>query len=65
MRKNGISHVRSTDVHTRRLPQGSERRKHACSAASTRFRERLAYEKTLRSVPGTWGRMYDVLALRK
>ncbi len=28
-------------------------------------RERLAFEKPMRSVPETWGRMYDVLALRK
>ncbi len=55
----------STDVHSRRLPQGSERRKRACSAATTRLHERLAFEKPLRSVPETWGRIYDVLALRK
>jgi hypothetical protein len=56
---------RSTDVHSRRLPQGSERRKQACSAATTRLHERLAFEKPLRSILETWGRMYDVLALRK
>ncbi len=56
---------RSTDVHSRRLPQGLERRKRACSAATIRLHERLAFEKPLRSVPETWGRMYDVLALRK
>ena len=56
---------RSTDEHSRRLPQGSERRKRACSAATTRLHERLAFEKPTRSVPETWGRMYDVLALRK
>jgi hypothetical protein len=56
---------RSTDVHSRRPPQGSERRKRACSAASTRLHERLDFEKPLRSVPGTWGRMYDVLSLRE
>jgi hypothetical protein len=33
---------RSTDVHCRCLPQGSERRKCACSAATTRLHERLA-----------------------
>ncbi len=42
---------------------GKEKR--ACSAPTTRFHERLAFEKPLRSVPETWGRMYDVLALRK
>jgi hypothetical protein len=56
---------RSKDVHSSRLPQGSERRKRACSAAITRLHERLAFEKPLRSVPEAWGRMYDVLALRK
>ncbi len=65
MRKKGMSHISPTDVHSRRLPQGSERRKRACSAATTRFYERLAFEKPLRSVPETWGRMYDVLTLRK
>ncbi len=52
-----------TEVYSRRLPQGSERRKRACSAANTRLHERLSFEKPLRSVPETWGRMYDVLAL--
>jgi hypothetical protein len=56
---------RLTDVHRRRLPQGSERRKHACSAARTRLHERLAFEISLNSVPETWGHIYDVLALRK
>ncbi len=28
------------------------------------FHERLAFEKPTCSVPETWGRMYDVLALR-
>jgi hypothetical protein len=53
-----------TDVLSRRLPQGSETRKRACSAATTRFNERLNFEKPLRSVPETCGRMYDVLTVR-
>ena len=65
MRKKGMSHISPKEVHSRRLPQGSERRKCACGAATTRLHERLAFEKPLRSVPETWGRMYDVLALRK
>ncbi len=65
MRKKGMSHISPTDVHSRRLPQGSERIKRACSAATTRFHEHLAFEKPLRSVPETRGRMYDVLALSK
>ncbi len=56
---------RSMEVHSRRLPQGSERRKRACSAATTRFHDCLAFEKPTRSVPETWERMYDVLALGK
>ena len=55
----------STDVHSRRLPQGSERRKRACSAATTRLHERLAFEKLSCSEPETWGRMYELLAFRK
>jgi hypothetical protein len=65
VRKKGMSHISRRDVHNRRLPQGSERRKRACNAATTRFYERFAFEKPVRSVPETWGRMYDVLALRK
>ncbi len=65
MRKKGMSHIIPFDVHSRCLSQGSERRKHACSTATTRFDEHLAFEKSLRLVPETWGRMYDVLALRK
>jgi hypothetical protein len=64
VRKKGMSHISPTDVHSRRLPQGSERRKRACSAATTRFHERLAFEKPLRSEPETWGRMYKVPTLR-
>ncbi len=64
MRKKGMSHIGPTDVHSRRLPQGPERRKHDRSAATTRLHERLAFEKPVRSVPETWGRMYDVLTLR-
>ncbi len=65
MRKKSMSHISPTDVPSRRLPLDLERRKPACSAACTRFHERLAFEKPLRSVPETWGRMYDVLALTK
>jgi hypothetical protein len=64
VRKKGMSHISPTDVQSRSLPQGLERRKRACSTDTTRFHERLAFEKPLRSVPETWGRMNDVLALR-
>ncbi len=34
------------------------------SDATTRFPRVSCFEKPMRSVPETWGRMYDVLALR-
>ena len=54
-----------TDVHSRPFPQKAEKGKVDGSDATTRLHERLAFEKPLRSVPETWGRMYNVLALRK
>jgi hypothetical protein len=50
------------DVHSRRLPQSSERRKLTGSEAPGSD-ECLAFEKPTRSVPEIWGRMHDVLAL--
>ncbi len=35
----------------------------ACSDATTRFPQASCFEKLTRSVPETWGRMYDVLQL--
>jgi hypothetical protein len=53
-----------TDVHSRRLPQGTEKRKLKVVRLLPGSHERLAFEKPTRSVPETWGRMYNVLALR-
>ncbi len=36
----------------------------ACRDATTRFPRASYFKKPTRSVPETWGRMYDVLALR-
>ena len=60
-----MSHVPFNGRAKQTPSASSERRKRACSAASTRLDKRLAFEKPLRSVRETWGRMYDVLALRK
>jgi hypothetical protein len=53
-----------TDVHSRHLPQKAEKGKFIGSDATTRFPRASCFEKPKRSVPETWGRMYDVLALR-
>ncbi len=49
-----------TDVHSRRFPQKAEKRKVDGSDATTRFRQASCFEKTMRSVPETWVRIYDV-----
>jgi hypothetical protein len=51
-----------TDVHSRNLQQKAEKGKFSGSDASTRFPRASCFEKPMRSVPETWGRMYDVLA---
>ncbi len=53
-----------TDVHSRRFPQKAEKGKFNGSDATTRFPQASSFEKPTRSVPETWGRMYDVLELR-
>jgi hypothetical protein len=52
------------DVHSRQLPQKAEKGKFDGSYATTRFPRASCFEKPTRSVPETWGRMYDSLALR-
>ncbi len=52
------------DVHSRHLPQKVEKGKFNGSDATTRFPASVLLEEPTRSVPETWGRMYDVLALR-
>ncbi len=61
VRKKGMSHV-STDVHRFRKVRKEENLPVVKLLPGSN--ERLAFEKLLRSVPETWGRMYDVLALR-
>jgi hypothetical protein len=65
VRKKGMSHVQSNGRSQQAL--SAERRKREKSTVVMLlpdFHERLAFEKPLRSVPETWGRMYNVLALR-
>jgi hypothetical protein len=52
-----------TDVHSIRLPQKAEKGKFNGSDATTRFPRASCFEKPTRSVPETFRRMYDVLAL--
>jgi hypothetical protein len=50
------------DVCTRNLQQKAEKQKFTGSEATTRFPRVSCFEKPTRSVPETWGRMYNVLA---
>jgi hypothetical protein len=50
------------DVCTRNLRQKTEKGKFTGSEATTRFPRASCFEKPTRSVPETWGPMYDVLA---
>jgi hypothetical protein len=60
--KKGMICVRPTDVRTRNLRQKAERGKKTGSEATTRFPRASCFKKPTRSMPETWGRMYDVLA---
>jgi hypothetical protein len=50
------------DVCTRNLWQKAEKGKFTGSEATTRFPQASCFKKPMRSVPETWGRMYNVLA---
>ncbi len=50
------------DICTRNLRQKAEKVKFTGSEATTRFPGASCFEKPMRSVPETWGRIYDVLA---
>ena len=50
------------DVHSRNLPQKAEKGKFTGSEATTRFPRASCFEKPMRFVPETWGRMYNILA---
>jgi hypothetical protein len=51
-----------TDVCTRNLWQKAERGKFTGSEATSRFPRVSCFKKPTRSVPETWGRLYDILA---
>jgi hypothetical protein len=51
-----------TGVCSRNLWQKAEKGKFTSSEATTRFPQEYCFKKPTRSVPETWGRMYDVLA---
>ncbi len=53
-----------TDVHSRHFPQKAEKEKSTVVMLLPDSHEHLAFEKPMRSVPETWGRMYDVLELK-
>ncbi len=58
--KKGIICVCPTDVRTRNLRQKAERGKFTGSESTTRFPRASCFEKPTHSVPGIWGRMYDI-----
>ena len=62
MSKKGLFAFSSMDVCMRNLWQKVERGKITGSESTTRFPRASCFEKPTRSVPETWGRMYDVLA---
>jgi hypothetical protein len=56
-----VIHDCPTDVCIRNLWQKAERGKITGSESTTMFPRAFSFEKSTRSVPETWGRMYDVL----
>ncbi len=62
MKQKGMNPVQSTDVYSRNLRRKAEKGKFNGSDATTRFTRASCCEKPTRSVPETWGRMYNVLA---
>ncbi len=61
MSKKGIYCIFSMDFCTRNLRWQAESRKITCSESTTRFSWAYCFEKSTRSVPEIWGRMYDIL----
>ncbi len=65
VKKKGMNPVQSNGrSHSRHLLQKAEKGKFDSSDATTRFPQASCFKKPTRSVPETWGRMYNVLALR-
>ncbi len=62
--EKGMSHVQFDGRSQQRLSAEAEKEKLTVVMLLPDSHERLAFEKLTRSVPETWGRMYDVLALR-
>jgi hypothetical protein len=59
--KKGMVCVFPTDVCTRNLLQKAERGKITGSESNTRFPRASCFEKPTSSVPGIWGRAYNIL----
>ncbi len=65
MKKKGMNHVQS-NKRSQQTPSAKGRKgKFNGSDASTRFPQASSFEKPTRSVPETWGCMYDVLSAKK
>ncbi len=64
MRKKGMSHVQSNGRSQQTLSAEGGKGKSSVVTLLPDSHECLAFEKSARSVPETWGRMYNVLALR-
>ncbi len=62
--EKGMSHVQSNGCSQQTLSAEAEKGNLNGSDATTRFPRVSCFEKPTRLVPETWGRMYDVLALR-
>ena len=62
VRKKGMNHVQSNGrSHQKPLAKG-RKGKFTGSEATTRFPRASCFEKPMRSVPETWGHMYNILA---
>ncbi len=62
MRMKGMNRVQSDGCsHQKPLAKG-RKGKFTGSEATARFPQASCFKKPMRSVPETWGRMYDVLA---
>ncbi len=61
MSQKGMIRICPMDIRTQNLWQKAERGKIAGSKLTTRFPRASCFEKPTRSVPETWGRMYDIL----
>ncbi len=65
MRKKGMSHDPSNGRSQQTLSTEGGKGKSTVVTLLPDSHKGLAFEKPARSVPEMWGRMYDVLALKK